>query len=311
MTLPTIRTVSVIGAGAWGTALARLLARQGATVRLWAYEPEVAEAINTKRENPYYLEGISLPEALFATTHLDEAARGSELVILASPSHVLGALWQELVPVLKHPIPIIIATKGIEEPSLRLMSHVVDAALPSSWHRWILVLSGPSFAKEVSQDKPTTILLAGRDPRLVSHLQALLMTPSFRVYGGTDLIGAQIGGSLKNVMAIAAGIVDGLQLGFNARAALITRGLAEMIRLGAAMGANVATLYGLSGLGDLVLTCTGQLSRNHAVGVQLGRGTPLDHILSCTQTVAEGVRTARAAVGLAQRHTIEMPIVQG
>ncbi|RMH32713.1 MAG: NAD(P)-dependent glycerol-3-phosphate dehydrogenase [Nitrospirae bacterium] len=310
MTADRIHTIAIIGAGAWGTALARLIAHQGYAVRLWAYEPDVAHTINASRENSFYLKGVSLPSSLYATSRLDEAVHGAQALILASPSHVFHTLLLQLAPSLPSPMPIVIATKGIEDESLRLMSDVVDALLPSYWHSWLLVLSGPSFAAEVSQDKPTTVLLAGRNAQLVEQLQQLLMTPTFRIYGGTDLIGAQIGGALKNVMAIASGIVDGLQLGFNARAALITRGLAEMIRLGSAMGAHVATLYGLSGLGDLVLTCTGPLSRNYTVGFQLGCGASLDRILAETHTVAEGIRTTRAAVGLARRYGIDMPIVQ-
>ncbi|MGB0909519.1 MAG: NAD(P)H-dependent glycerol-3-phosphate dehydrogenase, partial [Nitrospirales bacterium] len=202
-------------------------------------------------------------------------------------------------------------TKGIEEESFYLMSDIVESRLPSNWHPFLTILSGPSFALEVCQEKPTTILLAGTTPGLVTDLQNVFLTPHFRVYAGHDMIGAQIGGALKNVMAIASGIVDGLDLGFNARAALITRGLTEMTRLGTAMGADVSTLSGLSGLGDLVLTCTGSLSRNYTVGLKLGQGLTLDDILSQTTTVAEGIRTTRAAIGLAKKHNIEMPIVEG
>ena len=191
------------------------------------------------------------------------------------------------------------------------MSQVLNDLLPSDWADRITVLTGPSFAAEVSRDKPTTILLAGQDAALTAHLQMVFMSASFRVYTGTDLIGAQLGGALKNVMAIAAGVVDGLELGLNARAALITRGLAEVIRLGVALGADVHTFYGLSGLGDLVLTCTGSLSRNHAVGLQLGQGRRLEDILNETVTVAEGVRTTKAATALARQFQVEMPIVQG
>lgn len=308
---PSIQTISIIGAGAWGTALARLLAFKGYTVRLWAYEQEVVEAIRSRRENTVYLPDVGLPDSLCVTGELAESIFGPDLILLAVPSHVMGRIAEQLRPHLKNPIPVTIATKGIEEDSLRLMSQVIDTSLPSSWHQGVTVLSGPSFALEVCQGKPTTILMAGRNPELVATLQQVFLTPQFRVYGGRDVIGAQIGGALKNVMAIAAGIADGLELGFNTRAALITRGLAEMIRLGMAMGAEVSTLYGLSGLGDLVLTCTGPLSRNYTVGVKLGQGSNLQKIVSETRTVAEGIRTTRAAVGLANRHRIEMPIVQG
>ena len=223
----------------------------------------------------------------------------------------MRSVVRELTPSLSEPLPIVVASKGIEEESNQLMSQVLDELLPPDWARKITVLTGPSFAAEVSRDKPTTILLAGQDAALTAHLQMVFMSTAFRVYTGTDLIGAQLGGALKNVMAIAAGVVDGLDLGLNARAALITRGLAEVIRLGVALGADVHTFYGLSGLGDLVLTCTGALSRNHAVGLQLGQGRRLEDILNEMVTVAEGVRTTKAATALARRFQVEMPIVQG
>lgn len=306
----SIHNITVIGAGAWGTALARLLAGQGLAVRLWAYEPEVVEAIRSTGENTSYLPGISLPASIYVTNTLEESVHQMDVMVLAVPSHAMRASLEQLQAFLTKPLPLIIATKGIEEDSLCLMSEVVESVLASSWHPFVTVLSGPSFALEVSRNKPTTILLAGENSELVSCLQRVLLTPSFRVYTGHDPVGAQIGGSLKNVLAIASGIVDGLDLGFNARAALITRGLAEMIRLGAAMGAATSTLYGLSGLGDLVLTCTGSLSRNYTVGLNLGQGKTLTHILKETKTIAEGIRTTRAVVGLANRYHVEMPIVR-
>ncbi|GJL54431.1 MAG: glycerol-3-phosphate dehydrogenase [NAD(P)+] [Nitrospirales bacterium] len=311
MVVQPFKTISVIGAGSWGTALARLLARKGYTVRLWAHEQEVAESIHTTHCNTLYLPDFLLPDSLSATASLAEAVRETDLLLLAVPSHAMHTILEQLHPHLTKPLPITIATKGIEEHSLSLMSNIVEHVLPHPWHPFVTILSGPSFAREVCQEKPTTILLAGHTGDLVTQLQQVFLTPQFRVYAGHDMIGAQIGGALKNVMAIASGIVDGLELGFNTRAALITRGLAEMIRLGIAMGADVSTLYGLSGLGDLVLTCTGSLSRNYTVGLQLGQGLSLDDILSHTSTVAEGIRTTRAAAGLAQRHNIEMPIVDG
>jgi glycerol-3-phosphate dehydrogenase (NAD(P)+) len=211
---------------------------------------------------------------------------------------------------LQQPIPLINATKGIEEDTLELMTQVMQDVMPPQMHGSLMVLSGPSFATEVSRGQPTALCLAGQDAGAVKLIQALFMTPSFRVYADDDVTGVQLGGALKNVMALAAGVVDGLELGHNARAALITRGLAEMIRLGVAMGADSRTFYGLSGVGDLVLTCTGPLSRNHSVGVRLGRGERLTAILASMQAVAEGVRTAKAALGLALRCGVEMPIVQ-
>ncbi len=309
MVHPAIHTASVIGAGAWGTSLARHLVNQGLTVRLWAYEPEVARSINRKRENALFLPGITLPAALSATPALHEAVDGTDLIVLAVPSHAMRVVVRELTPSLAESLPIVIASKGIEEGSHRLMSQILDELLPQA--QGSIVLTGPSFAAEVSRDQPTTVLLAGPDATLTAHLQRVFMSASFRVYTGTDRIGAQLGGALKNVMAIAAGVVDGLELGLNARAALITRGLAEVIRLGRALGADVHTFYGLSGLGDLVLTCTGPLSRNHAVGRQLGQGRQLEAILNETVTVAEGVRTTKAAMALARQRQVEMPIVQG
>jgi len=305
----SIHHIAVIGAGAWGTALACLLAEQGLAVRLWAHEPDVVDAIRSTGENTFYLSGISLPASIDVTNELAESVCRMDALVLAIPSHAMRTLLEQLRSFLPNPLPLIIATKGIEEDSLCLMSQVVESVLSSSWDPFVTVLSGPSFALEVSLNKPTTILLAGENTDLVSSLQQVLLTPSFRVYTSHDLVGAQIGGALKNVMAIASGIVDGLALGFNARAALITRGLAEMIRLGAAMGAETSTLYGLSGMGDLVLTCTGSLSRNYTVGLKLGQGRSLAHILEETKTIAEGIRTTRAVVGLANRYHVEMPIV--
>ena len=310
-TLPAIHTASVIGAGAWGTTLARHLVNQGLTVRLWAYENEVVESINLKRENALFLPGVTLPEGLSATHSLQDAVAGTGLIVLAVPSHAMRPVVRQLIPSLSEPLPIVVASKGIEEESHQLMSQVLEELLPSGWAHGITVLTGPSFAAEVSRNKPTTILLAGQNAALTAHLQTVFISAAFRVYTGTDLIGAQLGGALKNIMAIAAGVVDGLELGLNTRAALITRGLAEVIRLGVALGADVHTFYGLSGLGDLVLTCTGALSRNHAVGLQLGRGRRLEDILNETVTVAEGVRTTKAAMALAKQFQVEMPIVQG
>lgn len=308
--IPTQPRVAVIGAGAWGTSLARHLANKALPVRLWVYEREVVETIRATHENTIFLPGIKLPSTLHVTGSLQEAVQNIDLVVFAVPSHAARSILQQLSPLLPHPIPIVSATKGIEENTFNLMSQVMQDVLPPYLHPSICVLSGPSFAIEVCHDQPTAIVLAGQEPDIVRPLQYVFMTPCFRVYAGTDVIGVQLGGALKNVMALAAGVVDGLNLGHNARAALITRGLAEMIRLGMALGADPKTFYGLSGVGDLVLTCTGPLSRNHTVGVRLGRGETLPDILKETQAVAEGVRTSGAAAGLARRHKVEMPIVQ-
>lgn len=310
MTQSSIQHAAVIGAGAWGTALARHLAQKHVPVRLWAHEVDVVREIESRRENRLFLPGISLPAALSATNNLAEAVEGADCLVFAVPSHVARPVLRQIASILPRPIPLISATKGIEEDTLDLITQVMEDELPSHMQGALLVLSGPSFATEVSRTLPTALCLAGQDAQIVKTIQGFFMTPTFRVYADDDLIGVQLGGALKNVMALAAGVVDGLELGHNARAALITRGLTEMIRLGTAMGADARTFYGLSGVGDLILTCTGPLSRNHSVGVRLGKGERLETILAGMQAVAEGVRTAKAAMGLASRCGVDMPIVQ-
>ena len=308
--MSSIKRIGVIGAGAWGTALAKHLAEKGLDVRLWAYETEVVAAVTAKRENTLYLPGVPLPPSLVTTNALTQAIQGRDGLLFAVPSHVARAVLTQMASLLTAPVPLISATKGVEEDSLKLMTQVMTDVLSPAMEGMVMVLSGPSFASEVSRGQPTAVCLAGQNPELVRTFQQVFMTPAFRVYADGDVIGVQLGGALKNVMALAAGVVDGLGLGHNARAALITRGVAEMVRLGAAMGADPRTFYGLSGMGDLVLTCTGSLSRNYTVGVRLGEGERLDAILASMQAVAEGVRTARAAQGLARRSGVEMPIVQ-
>ena len=310
MTRSSIQRVAVIGAGAWGTALARHLAEKQLSVRLWAHEPDVVLGIESRRENQLFLPGISLPATLSATNSLAEAVAGADCLIFAVPSHVARPVLGQIALVLPHPIPLVSATKGIEEDTLHLVTQVMEHMLPAHMQGSLLVLSGPSFATEVSRGQPTALCLAGQSAQVVKTVQSLFMTSNFRVYADDDLIGVQLGGALKNVMALAAGVVDGLELGHNARAALITRGLTEMVRLGVAMGADARTFYGLSGVGDLILTCTGPLSRNHSVGVRLGKGERLQTILAGMQAVAEGVRTAKAALGLALRCGVDMPIVR-
>ena len=301
--------IAVIGAGAWGTALAWLLAGKGEQVRLWAFEPEVAYGIVAHHENRWYLPGISLPAALEPTTSLAEAVDGVKLVVFAVPSHAAAKVAASLAPDLPAAVPVVTATKGIEPEKLRFISALLEETLPAR-RGPVFALSGPSFAAEVCRNLPTAVALAGPQGAKAEALQRLLMTPTFRVYLSEDRIGVQLGGALKNVIALAAGVADGLGLGLNTRAALITRGLTEMVRLGATMGADARTFAGLSGIGDLVLTCTGGLSRNRSVGVQLGQGKKLADILAATRTVAEGVGTAKAAKALAERHLVEMPIVR-
>src|SRR5689334_15675669 len=308
--MPPIQRIAVIGAGAWGTALAKHLADKGLAVTLWAYEREVLDSIAIKRENQLFLPGVTLPGALHVTNVLAEAVEGCDGVLFVVPSHVARLVLQQLCPLMSRPLPIVSATKGVEEDTFKLMTQVIGDLLPPVMHDGLMVLSGPSFAMEVSQGQPTALCLAGSNAALVESFQTAFMTSTLRIYADSDVIGVQLGGSLKNVMALAAGVVDGLGLGHNTRAAMITRGLAEMVRLGMAMGADPRTFYGLSGVGDLVLTCTGALSRNHHVGVRLGQGERLERILEGMQAVAEGVRTSRAAAGLALRHGVEMPIVR-
>ncbi|MCG3777658.1 MAG: Glycerol-3-phosphate dehydrogenase [NAD(P)+] [Nitrospira sp.] len=307
--MQTINCIGVIGAGAWGTALAKHIAEKGLRVQLWAYERDVVQAINLTHENRVFLPGVTLPPSLSATDSLAQVMSDCDGLLFVVPSHLARRVLQQLASLLPPSLPMISATKGIEEETFKLMTQVMQEVLPLAFHSKLMALSGPSFAAEVSQSQPTALCLAGQDGALVNAFQAALMTPALRVYADSDMIGVQLGGALKNVMALAAGAVDGLGLGHNARAALITRGLAEIVRLGHAMGADARTFYGLSGVGDLVLTCTGSLSRNYTVGVRLGKGEKLEAILGSMKAVAEGVRTAKAASGLAQRHGVEMPIV--
>ena len=308
--MPPIQRIAVIGAGAWGTALAKHLAEKGLSTTLWAYEREVLDSIAAKHENQLFLPGVKLPASLKVTNVLAEAVEPCDGVLFVVPSHVARLVLQQIGPLLSRPLPIVSATKGVEEDTLKLMTQVIGDVLPAHLHDGLMVLSGPSFAMEVCQGQPTALCLAGTNAPLVESFQSAFMTPTLRMYADSDVIGVQLGGALKNVMALAAGVVDGLGMGHNTRAAMITRGLAEMVRVGVAMGADPRTFYGLSGVGDLVLTCTGAMSRNHQVGVRLGQGENLEMILGSMQAVAEGVRTSRAAAGLAVRHGVEMPIVR-
>ena len=306
MTDGIVRQVAVVGAGAWGTALADLLARNGYPVTMWAYEEDVAESVTQHQENRRFLAGARLAPSVHATTDLAEALDGVSLIILATPSHVLRSIVRAGVAHISRGATICVASKGIEAQSLELMSEVVAEEAPG---RPVVALSGPSFAAEVVAQQPTAVVAASDDEAASALVQEALSNTHFRVYTHDDIIGVELGGSLKNVMAVAAGIVDGVGLGFNSRAALITRGLAEMSRLGIALGAKPATFAGLAGLGDLVLTCTGSLSRNRAVGVAIGKGATLSEALAGKETVAEGVTTTRSAHALAHREGVEMPIV--
>ncbi|MEO7366772.1 MAG: NAD(P)H-dependent glycerol-3-phosphate dehydrogenase [Gemmatimonadaceae bacterium] len=297
---------AVIGAGAWGTALADLLARNGHEVSIWAYEWDVVESINRSHVNRRFLAGHPLWDTLRAFNNLEDALKGAELVTFATPSHVLRAIATASKDLMPSGVPAVVASKGIERDTLCLMTDVIAQEIPDAV---VVALSGPSFAAEVVAQQPTAVVVASADSDAALLAQTAFSSVHFRTYTQSDVTGVEVGGSLKNVMAVATGIADGLGLGFNARAALITRGLAEMTRLGVKLGADPATLSGLAGLGDLVLTCTGSLSRNRSVGVEVGRGTPLDEVLAGKETVAEGVVTTRSAHALAAREKVEMPIV--
>ena len=299
--------IAIIGAGAWGTALSIVLARAGRhQVRLWAYEREVCDSIQARGTNELFLPGFKIPGDIEATNSLPSALRDCSLVLAVMPSHHARALYSAMRAFLSPLAIIVSATKGIEQESFKRMTEV---AIEASGATRIAALSGPSFAKEVARGDPTALTIASTDSEVAGFLQREFSDPMFRVYTNDDVVGVELGGALKNVIAIAAGIAEGLGFGHNTAAALITRGLAEVTRLAVACGARRETLAGLSGMGDLVLTCTGGLSRNRTVGVELGRGRKLPEIMAGMRgMVAEGVLTTDAALGLARKHGIEMPI---
>jgi glycerol-3-phosphate dehydrogenase (NAD(P)+) len=299
--------VAVLGAGSWGTTLANLLATKGDTVRLWAYEPEVADAINRGHENPVFLPGVRLETGLRAYADPREAVADAPVIVSAPPSQAVRSVLTRIVDVVRADTLAISATKGIETDSLALMSAVFEECLPQVR---FAALSGPSFATEVCQGQPTLVVAASRDPATARDAQRLFSTSRFRVYSHDDVIGVELAGALKNVIAIAAGILEGLGMGHNPRAALITRGLAEITRLGAALGANPLTFAGLAGMGDLILTTTGDLSRNRALGIALARGDTLEQYRAAHRSVAEGANTSKAGVALGQRTGVELPITE-
>ncbi|SDG30374.1 glycerol-3-phosphate dehydrogenase (NAD(P)+) [Limimonas halophila] len=300
--------VSIIGAGAWGTALAQAARRAGCEVTLWAHNPEVAETLAVHQENRHYLPGIPLDPAIRPTADLTHAAEAGDVLVLATPAQHLRTIAERLHPVTGAEVPAVIAAKGLERGSSALMSAVLAEALPG---RPAAVLSGPTFAGEVARGLPAAATLAAEDTEGAAALVETLGSRAFRLYASTDVVGAQIGGAVKNVVAIAAGIVAGRGLGENARAALITRGLAEIGRLAVARGAHAETLSGLSGLGDLTLTCTGIASRNYTLGVALGEGHALADVLAARRSVTEGIHTAKAVTALAERAGVDMPIAAG
>lgn len=301
-------SVGVIGAGSFGTCLAMLCAREHEVV-LWSRNQEIADGVNRTHRNPHYLKEFEIPARVHATTDLSRAICDKDLLIFAVPSHGVRKILQDTTPWLSAKSLLVTTAKGIETETCMLMHQVFEDVLPAEKASRLVVLSGPSFAHEVAQRKPTVVTLASREEGVAVAAQELLSSENFRCYSHVDVVGAELGGALKNVVAIAVGISDGLDLGNNARAAIMTRGLAEIVRLGMAMGANPRTFLGLSGMGDLVLTCTGDLSRNRSVGLELGRGKKLPQILEKMNQVAEGVRTAYSASELAKRHGVELPII--
>ena len=308
MTAETSR-VGVIGAGSWGTALAVLLARKGHAVTMWSYDPVVAELANRERRNSY-LPGVVIPENMEVVTDLPRAVEDAELVLSVSPSQFVRGVMTEAAPHIRRDAVLVSASKGIELGSLLRMDEVLAEVVPAALMDRFAVLSGPSFAHEVAAEAPTAVVVAGRSEAVAATVQSAFQTPYFRVYTTTDVTGVELGGALKNVIAVAAGVAAGLGFGHNTGAALITRGLAEITRLGVAMGARRETFYGLAGMGDLVLTCTGSSSRNRTVGYRLGQGERLDDILGDMTAVAEGVRTSEAVFELSKRHGVEMPITE-
>jgi glycerol-3-phosphate dehydrogenase (NAD(P)+) len=299
---------AVLGSGSFGTALANTLAINCTEVRVWGREASAVEAINQGHQNPAYLPGIRLSERVRATSDLTDALDGAELVVVAIPSQAVREVMKRALPWLPQQIPIVTVAKGIENGTLMTMTQVLEDCLPEVFHPYLAILSGPSFAKELAQRMPTVVTIGSRWDRVAVRIQTTLQTETFRAYTTTDVVGVEMGGALKNCIAIAAGISDGLGFGHNARAALITRGLAEITRIAVRQGANPITLAGLAGMGDLVLTCTGDLSRNRWVGVELGKGRPLQDILGEMNQVAEGVKTAQSARDLSVKTGVELPI---
>jgi len=303
-----MKRIAVIGAGNWGTALAATFAKSRHAVSLWAYEPEIVESIRHRHENVIFMPGVILPDGIAATNDLGEALDGAEIVVTAMPSHVCRGLYERMLSHLRPEMIWVSATKGIETDRTMRMSEIIETVVGTKFAPRLCALSGPSFAKEVVRGDPTALVVASLDRAAAELVQKEFSSRTLRLYTSTDVVGVEIGGAVKNIIAIAAGVIAGLGLGHNPMAALITRGLAEISRLTCACGGQRETLGGLAGLGDLVLTCTGDLSRNRTVGVELGRGRKLPEIVGSTRMVAEGVKTTYATVALAERNHVEMPI---
>lgn len=305
-----MRRIAVIGAGSWGTALSLTLTHVGHAVRLWAHGREVVESIRTRRENELFMPGVQLPPSLRCTHNLSEALEGAEIVLTVMPSHVCRTLCEQMLEHLRPEMVLVSATKGLDIEPLMRMSEIIRSVVGQRFAPRLAVLSGPSFAREVARGDPTAVVVASDDRETAHFIQKEFSSKTLRLYTSTDVVGVEIGGAVKNVIAIAAGVLEGLGLGCNPTAALITRGLTEVTRLACACGARRETLAGLAGMGDLVLTCTGELSRNRAVGVELGKGQKLPDIMGSMRMVAEGVKTTYATVALAAKCRVEMPITR-
>jgi glycerol-3-phosphate dehydrogenase (NAD(P)+) len=305
-----VTDLAIIGGGSWGTALAIVLAPKFSRIRLWVYEADLAMRMEATRENDLYLPGFPLPTSIEVTAGLPRALEGAGIVLSAVPSHLVRGLYRQMLPLVDESMVFVSATKGIENTSLLRMSEVMTQVLCERFKPRIAVISGPTFAREVARFDPTALVVASEDQNVAETIQTAFSGSSFRLYANLDTTGVEIGGAIKNVVAIGAGVLHGLGLGHNPVAALITRGLAEMTRLAVAMGGNARTLAGLAGLGDLVLTCNGELSRNRSVGVELARGRRLEAIVASMRMVAEGIKTTNAAVDLARRYSVEMPIAE-
>ncbi len=302
--------IAVIGAGSWGTTLANLLTNKGHQVTLWCFEKDLAERMQTTGVNDIYLPEFKLAEQLSVENDLVSAVSGKEVVLFVTPSQVTRRVLEQALPHIASEALILSASKGIENDSLMLLSQVFEEVMPQHLHARIGFVSGPSFAREVSLGMPTAVVAAARGYAVAEEIQQIFSTDRFRVYTSNDIVGVELGGAMKNVIALAAGVADGLGFGHNTRAALITRGLAEMTRLGLKLGGQAETFAGLAGMGDLVLTCTGDLSRNRTVGIELGRGRKLDEILDGMQMIAEGVKTTLSAYQLASKQGVEVPIIE-
>jgi glycerol-3-phosphate dehydrogenase (NAD(P)+) len=303
-----LKDLSIVGGGSWGTALSIVLAPRFERVRLWVFEEDLAQRMTGSRENDIYLPGVRLPANIEISASLEATVRGAGIVLGVMPSHHARALYRRMLPFVDEAMTFVSATKGIENGTLLRMSQVIEEVLRPAFEPHIAVLSGPTFAREIAQGEPAAVVVAATDSALAEQVQSAFSGPAFRLYRNSDPVGVEVGAALKNVIAIGAGVCQGLGLGNNTAAALITRGLAEITRLAIAMGGQPHTLAGLAGLGDLVLTCNGALSRNRGVGIELAKGRKLDEIVNSMKMVAEGVQTTYAAMDLARRHNVEMPI---